>query len=193
MGMFNQIQQNEQPYLQAGQGALSQLQSLYGLPGGKGMNGQQISSLLSSLPGYQFQLQQGTQAVDRSEAAKGLLNSGATGKALQQYGQGLGSSYFGQYVSGLQNMAGAGQASAAQQAQVGMNTANNISANQIYAGNAAAAGAIGTGNAFSNSLGQGIGLYGLYQGGYGGYGSQTPASSAAFYNQQNAQAGYTTG
>src|SRR6185312_1426877 len=110
MSMYDRLQQNEQPYMQAGQGALSQLQSLYGLPGGKGMNGQQIGNLLTSLPGYQFQMQQGTQAIDRSEAAKGLLNSGATGKALTQYGQGLGSSYFGQYVGGLQSMSNQGEA-----------------------------------------------------------------------------------
>jgi hypothetical protein len=170
MGMFNQIQQNEQPYLGAGQNAINQLQSLYGIGGKGAMNGAQLQKLLTSLPGYQFQMGQGVQAIDRSEAAKGLLNSGATGKALTQYGQGLGSSYFGQYVGGLQNIAGMGQASAAQQAAVGMNAANNVSANQIYAGNASAAGAIGTGNAISNLAGQSIGLYGLYQGGYGGGG-----------------------
>jgi hypothetical protein len=169
MGMFNQIQANEQPYLSAGQGALSQLQSIYGL-GGKGPNAGQIMKTLQGLPGYQFQMQQGTQAVDRSAAARGLLNSGATGKALTQYGQGLASNYLGNYVNGLAGIAGMGQASAGQQAQVGMNTANQIGANQMSAGNAAAAGYIGTGQAINGAINNGIGLYGMYQGGYGGGG-----------------------
>lgn len=40
-------------------------------------------------PGYQFRLQQGQQALDRSQAAKGGLFSGQALKASQQYGQGL--------------------------------------------------------------------------------------------------------
>jgi hypothetical protein len=166
MGMFNRIQQNEQPYLGAGNQAIQQLQKLYGL-GGSGMSGAQIQKLLTSLPGYQFQLGQGTEAIDRSQAARGLLNSGATGKALTRFGQGYAGNYFGQYVGGLQNMAGMGQASAAQQAQVGMNAANQIGGNQIYAGNAAASGYAGMGNAINNGLMQGAGLYGLSQGWYG--------------------------
>jgi len=38
-------------------------------------------------PGYQFRLGEGTKALERSAAAKGGLLGGATGKALQQYGQ----------------------------------------------------------------------------------------------------------
>ena len=42
-----------------------------------------------STPGYQFNLQQGTQAIDENEAANGTLMTGNTGTALENYGQGL--------------------------------------------------------------------------------------------------------
>src|SRR6516162_886239 len=90
---YNRTASNYNPYMQAGGAALSQLGSFYGLPGYPQMNPQQLSGMLTSLPGYQFNLQQGVNAIDASAAAHGLLNSGATGKALEQYGQGLGSSY----------------------------------------------------------------------------------------------------
>lgn len=44
---------------------------------------------LTQDPGYQFRLQQGQQALERSLAAQGLGQSGAALKAAQEYGQGL--------------------------------------------------------------------------------------------------------
>lgn len=40
-------------------------------------------------PGYQFELAEGNAAVERSGIAQGTFLTGGTGKALQQYGQGL--------------------------------------------------------------------------------------------------------
>src|SRR6185312_2673910 len=40
-------------------------------------------------PGYQFQLNQGLQAIDRGAASKGMVTSGNTLNAEQQYGTGL--------------------------------------------------------------------------------------------------------
>lgn len=47
-------------------------------------------------PGYQFQLQQGQQAIQNSAAAQGGLLSGNTLQALDQYSQGLASSNYQQ-------------------------------------------------------------------------------------------------
>jgi hypothetical protein len=52
-------------------------------------------------PGYQFQLGEGTRAIENSAAARGGLNSGATLKALTSYGQNLADSDYQQYLSGL--------------------------------------------------------------------------------------------
>lgn len=64
------------PYAQAGQGALQNLQA-------------PSQEALQNDPGYQFRLQQGNQALERSLAAQGMGQSGAAMKAAQEYGQGL--------------------------------------------------------------------------------------------------------
>ena len=47
-------------------------------------------------PGYQFNLQTGTQAINENAAATGNLMSGNTGTALQKYGQGLATNTYQQ-------------------------------------------------------------------------------------------------
>lgn len=54
--------------------------------------------------GYNFNMKQGTSAITGSAAARGLLNSGSTAKALTGYGQNLGSSYFGNYLGQLDKL-----------------------------------------------------------------------------------------
>jgi hypothetical protein len=123
-------------------------------------------------PGYQFNLQQGTQAIAEQAAATGNLNSGNTGVALQKYGQGLATNTyqqayqnsFNQYQT---NLAAAGQGvgmgltSTGQLGQFGQSAANNLSnlyltggqqqASQLNnQGAAAAAGIMGQANAYSN-------------------------------------------
>ena len=105
-------------------------------------------------PGYQFQLQQGEQALENSAASRGNLLSGNTGAALEQYGQGLASTNYQQtYNNTLQqyqqsynqfqqnqsnqynrlaSLAGLGQVSAGQLTSAGGNAANN-SANTLLA------------------------------------------------------------
>lgn len=56
--------------------------------------------------GYNFQQQQGTAAITGNAAAKGLLNSGATAKALQGYGQNLASTTFNNYLTQMGGLAG---------------------------------------------------------------------------------------
>src|ERR1035437_796257 len=52
-------------------------------------------------PGYQFQMGQGLQAIDRGAASRGMLTSGNTLNAEQQYGTGLANQSYQQYVSNL--------------------------------------------------------------------------------------------
>lgn len=83
------------PYLVSGGAANSRLSELLGTSGNSGADG--YGSLtdpftpgdLTQDPGYQFQLEQGNQALDRQQAAKGGYFSGAALKAAQDYGQGL--------------------------------------------------------------------------------------------------------
>jgi hypothetical protein len=63
-------------------------------------------SSVSSLPGYQFQLSQGSEATARGMAAGGFLNSGNEATALTQYGQGLASSFYSQQTQLLSSLSG---------------------------------------------------------------------------------------
>jgi hypothetical protein len=74
-------------------------------------------------PGYQFRMDEGMKALERSAAARGGLLSGSMLKGIQRYGQDLGSqeyqSAFNRYqvnrsnqLNPLQSLMGAGQSSA---------------------------------------------------------------------------------
>lgn len=69
--------------------------------------------------GYNFQRQQGSDAITGSAAARGLLNSGSTGKALTTFGQNLAAGSFNNYLGHLNTMGGAGQTSLGQVSQAG--------------------------------------------------------------------------
>ena len=81
---------------------------------------------LTQDPGYQFNLQQGQEALDRQQAAKGNFFSGAALKQAQDYGQGLADNTYNQayqrYLQGQNNTYGmlSGTSGAGQQAAGGM-------------------------------------------------------------------------
>lgn len=58
-------------------------------------------SKIQQTPGYQFALGQGNEAINRSAAAKGMLNSGGVLAELQKYGQGMASQEYGGQVNRL--------------------------------------------------------------------------------------------
>ena len=55
---------------------------------------------------------QGLQALDRSAASKGTLQSGGQAKGAQEFGQGLASQQYGNYFNRLLSLAGIGQGAA---------------------------------------------------------------------------------
>lgn len=85
--MFERAIGLQEPWRQAGTNALALMQQQYGqMPAA--FTGQ--VNLMQD-PGYQFRLSEGLKALERSAAARGGLMSGATGKALQRYGQDVAS------------------------------------------------------------------------------------------------------
>jgi hypothetical protein len=107
--------------------------------------------------GYNFQMQQGQNAITGNAASKGLLNSGATAKALTSYGQNLASTTYGNYLSQMGSLAGLQGA----QAQQGLGAAGAV-------GNAGTTGGIAQGNLYAQgaqSLGTSIAQAGNYIGG----------------------------
>jgi hypothetical protein len=188
---FGTEQQNLAPFLQAGQGAVGELSNLTKTPGQGLLTPwtQQFQAptaqQAAQTPGYQFQLQQGEQALQNSAAAQGGLLSGGTATALDQYSQGLASTDYQQAYNNaltqyqqsynqfennqaneynrLAGLAGTGQTSAAQLGQEGQQAASNVTQIGGLAGqqigqslqNAGAATASGYAG-LANSLGGGV-------------------------------------
>lgn len=182
--MYNQNVQRLSPWVGAGTNALD---NLTGLMGSNGANGLATSPFTAAQfhqsPGYQWALQQGSQAVANQASAMGGVNSGNTLKALTNYGQGLANQ---QYQTALQNyqnwqnqiynmnagIANTGANAAGMTAGLGAATANQIGSNLIGAGNARAAGQVGSANAWGSALGNigQLGMYAAMRGRGGGYG-----------------------
>lgn len=131
----------------------------------RGQYQQQLAALMadpSSItkqPGYQFGLDTGLNSVQGSAAAKGMLNSGNTLAALDQFGQSYASSQLQNQELFLAQLAGANIGSPG--------TAGQILNSQEQAQQQAASA---VGNQIGGAVGQGIG--GLFGG--GGYSGGNP-------------------
>lgn len=145
--MFNQASGYEQPFIQGGQQAYGTLNNLLGVNG----NSQSIQDTLSSLPGYNFALNQGLEATQNGYAARGLGSSGGALRGAANYAEGLAGTNYSNYIAGLQNSANTGASAANALASGAVTTGGNIASNQIGAGNAAAAGSIAGGQAAANA------------------------------------------
>jgi len=171
--MYDQTRRDLMPYAQAGGTALSQLM------GGMGSNGQFMQEYsgqdIYDDPSYQFRLQQGQDSIQAGAAAQGGLLSGATQKALLNYGQDAASQEYGnaynrfnadqtnQY-NRLSNLVGLGQNAAAQQGNAGMQTAQAVASNTMAGANAQAAGTIAAGNRTANNFSSLLGATGTIGG-----------------------------
>lgn len=99
---FNQVQQNEAPYLQAGANGLNQLQDklpdlLTGFDPTKAGVPSSFSfdpSMVANDPAYQFAVSQGSKALERTAAAKGQTLAPATQEAIGQYVSGTASQFY---------------------------------------------------------------------------------------------------
>ena len=107
--------QTMSPFTSAGQAAQGRLSSLLGL---SGENDPEILDQLRQSPGYQFRLDQGQQALDRSLAARGGLLSGRALQQTQQLGQGLADQTYNDYINSLMQQTGMGMGAAGQTANL---------------------------------------------------------------------------
>lgn len=107
-------------------------------------------------PDFQFNLQQGQQAIDRSLAARGRSLSGAGVKEGQRFASGLASQEFGNFTNRLMQMAGLGSAATGQSASAGFQHAGNVGQNNAMGANARASGyqtaAMGVNNAVQGGI-----------------------------------------
>jgi hypothetical protein len=154
------------PYVEAGKNALAEYQRMapyqdFGM------------AQFQADPGYQFRMSEGMKALERSAAARGLLQSGTTLKGIQQYGQNLASSEyenaFSRYLTQREArmdpyryLTGMGQAAAAGQAANVGTTGAALADIAAQRGNVQAAGTMGAVNALAGGIGQvaqGVGSY----------------------------------
>lgn len=170
MDMYNNNIALEAPYRNAGTGALNTITQ--DQQNGTGFAAPFTQSNFMSDPGYQFQLQQGNQAIERSAAARGGLLSGAAGKAIAGYTTGLANQTYGdaynrylqtsnQQYNQLAGVAGMGLNATNASVGVGQNTANQVANNQTSgitgAAAASASGYMGAANALSSAGGNYLG------------------------------------
>ena len=121
-------------------------------------------NIFKNSTGYQFRVNEGTNALNSGYAGSGLLQSGAALRALDDYRQNMASNEFGNYMAYLGNQQGVGLSGASAVAGVGQNYANSVMQNNNNASSAAANAALykGANNPFSNALGMiGGGLFGM--------------------------------
>ncbi len=121
-------------------------------------------------PGYAFRLSEGQKALDRSAAARGGLQSGAALKAAARYGQDMGSqeyqNAFNRYqinrsnqLNPLQSLMGSGQSATNTMTNAAGNYGNQMAEGLTNIGAARASGYVGSANALTGALGQGLNFY----------------------------------
>lgn len=79
--------------------------------------------------GYQFGLNQGEQAVTGNAATRGLVNSGATAKALDTYGQNYANTQYQNYTGLLQGQQNAGNQAAGVIGSAGQQSSSTSNSN----------------------------------------------------------------
>jgi len=67
-----------------------------------------ISNIVTSQPGFQFEQAQGINAIQNAASASGQLNSGNLLQGLNEYGQGVAQKYYQNYLGNLNTLSQAG-------------------------------------------------------------------------------------
>jgi hypothetical protein len=170
LGQIQNINRN-QPFVDAGIRATQRLENGFS-SGQLGGNFTPQNFLENQDPGYGFQLNQGQQALQNSQAAGSGILSGSALKGLIGYNQGMAStSYQNAYdrwlntqkntYSQLQGQQSIGQNAAAGVGNNGTTAAAGMASSYNGIGNAQASGQVGAGNAISQGLSDGAGYYRL--------------------------------
>ena len=121
------LQQMYQPYVDKGQGALNKTYDEYGkLINDPSAMYNKIASGYTQSPGYQFNLQQGTNGINNAAAAGGFIGSPAEQQQMGQMSSNLASQDFNNYMgqaTGLYNTGLSGMNGVSQQ---GFNASQGI-------------------------------------------------------------------
>jgi hypothetical protein len=183
--MFDIVNAQQEPYRQAGYGALSQINTM--LPG---LNRMPTAADLRAMPGFEFGLNQGVGATGQAMnvggggsnvdlARRKFAIDYATNVGLPQY-----TAQQTNIFNRLASLAGIGQTAQGQSNQLAQTTAGNIGQLGIGGASAIGAGQIGAANAYAGGLqglGNAISLAGLIR-----PSGTSNVSGSNFMNQYNA-------
>lgn len=164
-----------QPTVDRGNAAADALQGFLGLGGDPAKIQSAFNDYLNST-GYQFNLHQGLDAAEQSQAARGLLGSGATLKALDAFGTGEASRYGQQYAANLADVANRGVQGVNALTGAGTNYANQVSANNNTAASASANAGLTAASGANALIANALAAFGLARGAssYGAAGAYNP-------------------
>lgn len=148
---YEQSRADQMPWLEAGESALTELQTRMG---------QEPSFADYQQSDYsKFIQQQGLDSIEAKSRAGGYYNTGATSKDMMQYSQDIAGQdyqqFLGNYYQSLNpymQMAGLGQQQANTMAQQGAQSAAQQGTYAMSGANAQAAGQIGAANAYSGAI-----------------------------------------
>jgi hypothetical protein len=175
--IYSQNSANAQPYIQAGDNANTALQGFLGIGGDPAASKAALDNYLNST-GYQFTRDQGLDAAKSNAASSGMLNSGSTLEALDNYGAGVADQYGQQYEQNLQNVATTGENAAGALAGTGQSYANAVSSNNNSAAAASGNAALSGANSANGLIGNALNAF-AYTKGVSSFGG-APNSSNAF-------------
>ena len=169
MAQYQQTREDMAPWREAGGRALTTLESR--LP--ELTRRFSLADFLKD-PGYEFRLAEGEKAINRAAAARGMWDSGATGKALTRYGQDYASGEYGNAYNRyrldqadeynrLAGVAGTGQTTAQQLGEFGEKAVGQATDYQLSGAAARGAGAVGAANAIAGGVVGGFNAYNQYR------------------------------
>lgn len=108
---YNQTRADQEPWRQAGVGALGRLQN-------------PLASFEAS-PDYNFRMSEGMKGVNQNRATAGLLKSGSALRGISDYAQNTAAGEFGDWWNRQSGLAGLGQTANSANQQAGSQYANN--------------------------------------------------------------------
>ena len=151
--MYEQSRADLAPWREAGAGAVEQLSEKVAAGPGQ----------FTESPGYQFTLDQGLDAGRNALSAMGKNRSGSAIKAATEYAEGLASTEYDNFLkrwyqslTPYQSLAGLGQTSAGQTANLGAAAGSNVGNAYMAGGQANAAGTINQTNALTGAITGGV-------------------------------------
>lgn len=143
------------PWATTGLNAYNTLAGSYGINGQAG-NDSAVAAFRAS-PGYQWNVDQSTDAVARKQSAMGMLGSGNTMTAIQDRAHNLADQEYGKWQSGLNTLAGIGYNATGQQANLERGIGDLYAGAGAQRGNVWMQGAglnVGSNNNYLNSISQ---------------------------------------